>query len=147
MIYRCTVSLSSRFIAPLLVIALAAACAPSPNVDVTPVRGLEQRVTITVSRGLQPEIRWSPDSGLGWLHVGRNDTREQVWELKLTDSTNSIRQPVRYGVAPSGIAAKPAIPLVPGAEYELSVGRVEMYRGSPMITQIARVRFRVEESK
>jgi hypothetical protein len=64
----------------------------------------------------------------------------------LSDSTNSIRQPVRYGVAPLGVAAKPAIPLVAGAEYDLSVGRVEMYRGSPTITQIARVRFRAEES-
>lgn len=60
------------------------------------------------------------------MHVGRNDTREQVWEIKLTESTDSIRQPVRYGVAPLGTRGKPAIPLVPGAEYELSVGRVEI---------------------
>ena len=92
---RCTLSSSSRVIAALLIITLSA-CAQSPNVAVTPVRGLEQRVTITVSKGLQPEFRWSPDSGLGWIHVGRDDTREQVWELKLSDSTNSIRQPVRY---------------------------------------------------
>ena len=107
---------------------------------------MEQRVTVTVSSGLQPEFRWAPDSGIAWLHVGRHDKNQQVWQIT-ADSTNSIRQPVRYGVAPQGTQATPAIPLEPGVEYELSVGRYETYHDMKMITQIARVRFRASAAE
>ena len=108
---------------------------------------MEQRVTVTVSLGLQPEFRWASDSGIAWLHVGRHDKDQQVWQITAADSANSIRQPVRYGVAPQGTRAAPAIPLEPGVEYELSIGRFEMYHDMRMITQIARVRFRAAEAK
>ena len=114
------------------------------NVQVTPEPRMEQRVALSVSRGLQPEFRWSPDSAIGWLHVGRHDKNQMVWEIIAGDSANSIRQPVRYGVAPAGAKTQPLIPLEPGVEYELSVGRYEMYRRAPMMTQIARVRFRAD---
>jgi hypothetical protein len=119
---------------------------PTGSVQVTPEPRMEQRVTVTVSRGLQPEFRWSPDSGIGWLHVGRHDKNQLVWEIFAGDSANSIREPVRYGVAPAGTRAKPMIPLEPGVEYELSVGQYGTYRGMPMINQIARVRFRAEDA-
>jgi len=139
------VSLGERHIGLFLAIAISS-CASSGNVRVTPTPGLEQRVTITVSRGLQPEFRWSPDSGIGWLHVGRHDKDQLVWEIFSGDTASSMRQPIRYGVPPAGARAKPAIPLEPGVEYELSVGRIEPYRSTTLITQIARVRFRAEEA-
>ena len=130
---------------PILALGALSVCfcaAPSGNARVTPEPGMEQRVTLTVGRGLQPEFRWTGDSAIAWLHVGRHDQDQLVWEIIASDSANSVRQPVRYGVAPAGTRAKPAIPLEPGVEYELSVGRFEMYHDMRMITQIARVRFR-----
>jgi hypothetical protein len=124
----------------LLLAALISCSSPRGSVSVTPLPGMEQRVQLSVSRGRQPDIRWAPDSAVAWVHVGRVDKNERVWEI--TDSANSIRPPVHYGVTPPGATEKALMDLEPGVEYDLSIGRWELYRGYRIITQIARVRFR-----
>ena len=82
------------------------------------------RLAITIEPGPPPSISWAPDSALGWLHVGRRDKDQVVWRIETQDSTNSMMQSIRYGSVPAGARGRTAsVPLEPGVEYTVSVGR------------------------
>jgi hypothetical protein len=102
-----------------------------------------QPVTITVGPGLEPEITWAPDSGLGWLHVGRRDRNQIIWQIEARDSTNSLMQPIRYGAKPrEAVELTSPVTLEPGVEYELSVARfVDTKPLGRVLIQVVRVKF------
>ena len=107
------------------------------------VTSAPESLSVSISSELRPEIRWAPDFGVGWLHVGRRDKNQIVWEMWDGDSTNSIRPPVRYGILPNGaIEMEPPVSLEPGVEYEVSLGRFTHDRPfGRVLMQVARVKF------
>ena len=131
----------------LSVVTLLACSSSGGPVRVEPVPQMTQLVSFTITQGLEPEIRWSPDSGLGWLHVGRRDKNQIVWEIRTRDSTNSLRQPIRYGIVPPEAELMTApTTLEAGVEYEISVGRFQNFLNSFGLVQVARIKFRPHPS-
>jgi hypothetical protein len=102
-----------------------------------------ESLTVTVGSGTQPQIRWSPDSGVGWLHVGRRDKNQIVWEIRAVDSTNSLHTPVDYGIQPGGAVEMTApVSLERDVEYEVSVARFTDTKPlGRVLIQVARVKF------
>ena len=98
-----------------------AACSSDPTSPGGPVPECTGPVTIEVSSGTTPTFDWSPACRLFFLIVelGADDH----W-LVITDSTNAIAPPVRYGVLPAGARQRdPPTPLEAGRTYDVNVGR------------------------
>jgi hypothetical protein len=56
-------------------------------------------VTIAVSSGTSPSFSWTPACRLFFVNVELGATDQ--WSI-ISDSTNAIAPPVRYGVVPAG---------------------------------------------
>jgi hypothetical protein len=73
-----------------------------------------------ISAGTTPTFTWTPACRLGSLGVIRVSDQTVVWYVRADGP--ALRPPVQYGVTPRGleVLAGPA-PLVPGAEYRVSI--------------------------
>lgn len=98
-----------------------AACSSDPTSPAGPVPECTGSVTIEVSSGTAPTFDWSPACRLFFLSVELGAADQ--W-LVITDGTNAIAPPVRYGVLPAGARQRdPAIPLEAGRTYDVNVAR------------------------
>lgn len=76
-------------------------------------------VNITVSSGTTPTFSWSPDCKLGRLIV--MDGLLETWGTE-TLGENIYESPIVYDVPPPGtVEPEPAVPLVAGRTYTVSV--------------------------
>ena len=97
------------------------ACSSDPTSPGGPVGECTGPVTIDVSSGTSPTFDWSPACRLFFLIVELE--ADDYW-LVITDSTNAIAPPVRYGVLPAGARQRdPATPLEVGQTYDVNVAR------------------------
>ena len=98
-----------------------AACSSDPTSPGGPLEDCTGPVSIEVSPGTSPTFDWSPACRLFFLNVelGADD----LW-LVISDSTNAIAPPVRYGVLPAGARQRnPATPLESGQTYDVNLAR------------------------
>ena len=98
-----------------------AACSSDPTSPGEIVPECTGPVSIEVSSGTMPTFDWTPACRLFFLIVelGADDQ----W-LVITDGTNAIAPPVRYGVLPTGARQRdPATPLEAGQTYDVNVAR------------------------
>jgi hypothetical protein len=77
-------------------------------------------VTITVSSGASPSFSWTPACRLFFVNVELGATDQ--WSI-ISDSTNAIAPPVRYGVVPAGAEQSSAeiTPLQAGQTYDVNL--------------------------
>lgn len=98
-----------------------AACSSDPTSPGGPLPECTGPVTIEVSSGTSPTFDWSPACRLFLLLV-EQDAADH-W-IVITDSTNAIAPPVRYGVLPAGARQRdPATPLAAGQTYDVVLFR------------------------
>lgn len=104
-----------------VLICAAVACSSDPTSPGGPLPDCTGPVSIEVSAGTSPSFDWSPACRLFFLNVelGADDH----W-LIISDSTNAIAPPVRYGVLPAGARQRaPATPLESGQTYDVNLAR------------------------
>lgn len=77
-------------------------------------------VTITVSSGTSPSFSWTPACRLFFVNVELGATDQ--WSI-ISDSTNAIAPPVRYGVVPAGAqqSSSEVTPLQGGETYDVNL--------------------------
>ena len=98
---------------------ILACCSDSTNATDT-IPACTGPVTIQVSAGTSPSFSWTPACRLFLVNVELGATDQ--WSI-ISDSTNAIAPPVRYGVVP--VAAEQGTsettPLVPGQTYDVNL--------------------------
>jgi hypothetical protein len=78
-------------------------------------------VTVAVSNGTMPSFSWSPACKLFLVLV--EEAQSDQWGT-ISNGTNAIATPVRYGVVPAGATElTPPTSLTPGTPYVVSVYR------------------------
>jgi hypothetical protein len=77
-------------------------------------------VTIAVSSGTLPSFSWTPACRLFFVNVELGATDQ--WSI-ISDSTDAIAPPVRYGVVPAGAeqSSDGVTPLQPGQTYDVNL--------------------------
>ena len=77
-------------------------------------------VTIAVSSGASPSFSWAPACRLFFINVELGATDQ--WSI-ISDSTNAIAPPVRYGVVPAGAqqSSSEVTPLQLGQTYDVNL--------------------------
>jgi hypothetical protein len=77
-------------------------------------------VTISVSSGTTPSFSWTPACSLFFVNVELGATDQ--WSI-ISDSTNAIAPPVRYGVVPAGAeqSTSEVTPLQAGQTYDVNL--------------------------
>lgn len=109
---------------PALMVAagLTAGCSDGNDPDTLPE--CTGAVSLSVGAGATPAISWSPACRLFLVLVEDPTGTGDQWGV-LSDSSNAIVPPVRYGTMPPGATREllPAAPLQPGHEYQLTVFR------------------------
>jgi hypothetical protein len=103
----------------VLAIGLGSACGGEPNDTCTPLT-----VSVT-ARAPDPVFNWASACPAAGLFVSPADSVQVfVWSAVASPGNNTIRGPVTYGIAPSGIAVMtPAEPLVSGRQYRIQISR------------------------
>jgi hypothetical protein len=110
---------------------LFTACLTTTSCRDDPVRATETcqhgGATITVTRGTPPTFSWSPQCGVDYLVVARDDATADAppmwsvssgYQFDRSAEPNTILPGVTYGVVPNGaVAGSPAQPLMPGTRY------------------------------
>ncbi len=123
-----------------------AGCAHPGRVAPTPC-GPTSQLQLTIRSGPNPTFTWTPACAIGWVQVARSDADQVAWQIEARDSVNAFTSPMVFGVVPSGaIELTPAIPLVSGATYTVTLGRFfdGNFGGQPrrVIIQMAQETFR-----
>ena len=77
-------------------------------------------VTIAVSSGTSPSFSWTPACHLFFVNVELGATDQ--WTI-ISDSTNAIAPPVRYGIVPAGAqqSSSDVTPLQAGQTYDVNL--------------------------
>ncbi len=100
---------------------IALACSSDPAGPDDPIPACTGPVTIEVSGGTSPTFDWTPRCRLFFVLV-ESGAADQ-W-IVLSEGTNAISPPVRYGEIPAGaIEEEPALPLESGQTYDVTVAR------------------------
>jgi hypothetical protein len=108
--------------------ALTALAALTPGcndgMDSSPLPECSAAVNLSVGSGTTPVLNWAPACRLFLVLVEDPTGTGDQWGV-LSDSTNGIQPPVRYGMVPEGATKEvlPPTPLQSGHEYRLIVFR------------------------
>jgi hypothetical protein len=94
---------------------------PPPPPPVKPVCSDSVTITVTVGTDSVPVFSWTPDCKLGRLLVEQGF--DEYWGTE-TCGENTYESPIRYSINPPNTCPEePAIPLIPGQAYRVSVFR------------------------
>lgn len=96
-------SLSTSAAAAVVVVVLSTVAGCGGGTEPGPPPLCEPSVAVTVTSGIQPEVRWTPACRVHTLVVERVADRTVHWFLLAApDTDRAIVPPVRYSVVPAG---------------------------------------------
>lgn len=91
-----------------------------------------QEPVVTVGKGLQPMIAWTPEEAYELnVYAGNEDGDGfgSIWNAKMGDGyENSLKSPVTYGMPPEGSEVRAADPLEAGKTYTVVIHRKDPNR-------------------
>lgn len=112
--------------------------------DATPPAPCQASVQPVVGLGTTPSLEWSPDCAAAGLAVQAQDGSGRVmWTVLTVGTQNTLAGPVHYGERPADppVFTDPAVPLVAGTTYLLTVFRAEDAAGGPILVAIGSQEF------